>query len=331
MRSQFGDQQGPDVGDLVSRLGGMFKKSFGRFGTLFVVAALVAVGLTGGYKVGPGEQGVVRTFGRVTGRKAPGLHFRIPLVQRIDVVNLEQIRRLEVGARGDQRVAGEALMITGDANIVEAQMIVQYRVIEPTLYLFELKDPDDALRATAEVALRSIVGRTNIDDVITTGREKVQAETQQWLQNLMDMYKSGISITEVKLQAIDAPDEVRDAFHEVVRAREEKDKLINQAMGYEADQIPRARGEAEKMRRDAQGYRERRILEARGDAARFESVLAEYVKSERVTKQRLYLEAMEKIVSKSPNKVIVDKSVAKNAVPVLPLGIPGLAAPTGGK
>jgi len=323
MRSQFDDQQPPDLNDVLMRVGSMWKKSMGRFGGLFAAAAVIGIALTGLYKVGPGEQGLVRTLGRVTGHTAPGLRFRIPLVQRVDVVNLEQIRRMEVGARGDQRVAQEALMITGDANIVEAQMIVQYRIIDPKRYLFELKDPEDALRATAEVALRSIVGRTNIDEVITTGREKVQAETQQWLQTLMEMYQSGISITEVKLQAIDAPDEVKDAFHDVVRAREEKEKLINQALGYEADLIPKARGEAEKTRRDAQGYRERRILEARGDAAKFESVLAEYEKAKQVTRQRLYLETMERIMAKSPRKVLVDEKVSRNAVPILPFGMPG--------
>jgi membrane protease subunit HflK len=332
MRSKFDDRDPPDVGDVVARVASMAKQSLTRFGSGLVVLLAILIGITGVYKVGPGEIGVVRTLGRQTGKTAPGLHFRLPLVQRIDVVNVEQIRRMEVGAREAQRVAAEALMITGDANIVEVQMIVQYRVIDPSKYLFELKDPDDALRATAEVALRSVVGRTNIDEVITTGREKVQAETQQWLQKLMNDYQSGISVTEVKLLAIDAPDEVKDAFHEVVRAREEKEKLINQAMGYEADLIPRARGESEKMKRDAEGYKEKRILEASGDVARFDQVLAEYKKAERVTKQRLYLESLERIIAKTPKKVIVDAEVAKNAVPVLPLGTSFSATPAeGGK
>jgi membrane protease subunit HflK len=246
------------------------------------------------------------------------------------VVNVEKIRRIEIGVSGDQKTVGEATMITGDANIVEVQMIVQYRVMDPSKFLFELKDPEEALRATAEVALRSVVGRTNIDEVITTGREKVQAETQEWLQKLMGMYQSGVSVTEVKLQSIDAPDEVKDSFHEVVRAREEKEKLINQAMGYEADLIPRARGESEKVRRDAEAYKERRILEANGDAAKFDSVYAEYKKAEGVTRQRLYLETLERIMAKSPRKVLVDEQVAKNAVPVLPLGTSLGATPVDG-
>ncbi|MGC4068066.1 MAG: FtsH protease activity modulator HflK [Polyangiaceae bacterium] len=331
MRSKFDDRDPPDVGDVVARVASVAKQSLTRFGSGFVVLVAILIAIAGVYKVGPGELGVVRTLGRQTGKTVPGLHFRLPLVQRVDVVNVEQIRRMEIGARDAQRVAGEALMITGDANIVEVQMIVQYRVVDPSKYLFKLKDPDDALRATAEVALRSVVGRTNIDEVITTGREKVQAETQQWLQKLMNDYQSGISVTEVKLQAIDAPDEVKDAFHEVVRAREEKEKLINQAMGYEADLIPRARGESEKMKRDAEGYKEKRVLEASGDASRFDQVFAEYKKAERVTKQRLYLESLERVVAKTPKKVIVDANVAKNAVPVLPLGTNFSAPAEGGK
>jgi membrane protease subunit HflK len=261
------------------------------------------------------------------------LHFRIPLIQRVDVVNIEQIRRMEVGFQGTQNVAGEAMMITGDANIVEVHMIVQYRIVDSVKYLFELKDADDALRATAEVAMRSVVGRTNIDEVLTTEREKVQAEAREWLQNRMDAYQSGISITELRLQAVDAPDEVKDAFHDVVRAREEKEKLVNQAMGYEADVIPRARGEAEKVKRDAEAYKERRILEAKGDAAKFENVYLAYKQAPKVTKERLYLESLERIVARAPKKILVDEQVAKNAVPVLPLGLGSLGpgAADGGK
>ena len=334
MRSKFDDREPPDVADVVARVGSIVGKAFGRFGSGAAIVLLVALGIGGMYKVGPGEQGIVRTLGKVrpSGRTGPGLHFRIPLLQRVDVVNVEQIRRMEVGFQGTQKVAGEALMITGDANIVEVHMIVQYRVVDSTKFLFELKDPDEALRATAEVAMRSVVGRTNIDEVLTTERERVQAETREWLQNRMDAYQSGISVTELRLQAVDAPDEVKDAFHEVVRAREEKEKLVNQAMGYEADLIPRARGEAEKMKRDAEGYKERRILEAKGDAAKFESVYMAYKQAPRVTKERLYLESLERIMARSPKKVIVDAQVAKNAVPVLPLGFTSVApAVEGGK
>jgi membrane protease subunit HflK len=234
-------------------------------------------------------------------------------------VNVEAIRRIEVGFRGDQRIADETQMLTGDENIVHAQMIVQYRVSDPSKYLFRLNDPEAVLRSTAEVALRSMVGRTKIDDVITVGRGAVEAETKIWLQKLIDGYESGVSVTEVKLQTVDAPDEVKDAFHDVVRAREEKEKLINQARGYAADLIPRARGEARQIEREAEGYKEKRVLEAAGDAARFQSVVAEYKKAPDVTRRRLYLETIERILAKTERKVVVDQAVARNALPLLQL------------
>jgi membrane protease subunit HflK len=234
-------------------------------------------------------------------------------------VNIQQIRRIEVGVRGQQRVGDEALMLTGDENIVDAQMIVQFRVSEPSKYLFRLKDPDETLRATAEVALRQMVGRTKIDELLTTGRERVQEEARQVLQRLMTDYQSGITVTELKLLTVDAPDQVREAFHEVVRAREEKEKLINQARGYEADVIPRARGEAEKQQREAEAYREERTLRAKGDASKFEATLVEYQKAPRVTRERLWLETTERVLGPIEHKVFVDEGVAKNAVPVLPI------------
>lgn len=221
-------------------------------------------------------------------------------------------------------------MLTGDENIVEAQFIVQYRVTDPSKFLFRISDPEEALRATAEVALRSMVGRTTIDEVITVGREKVQSDTRTWLQQLMDSYESGLSITEVKLQAVDAPDEVKDAFHDVVRAREEKEKVINQARGYQADLIPRARGEARKMEREAEGYKEQRVLQAKGDAQRFDSVYAEYKKAERVTRERLYLETMERILSKIDKKTVVDRDLSRSALPLLQLGPAGQGPAVGG-
>jgi membrane protease subunit HflK len=330
MRSQFDDDGNrPDVADVVAQVSDVLRRNLRRFLPIVVALAVAALLYMGVYSVGPGSQGVVRTFGRETGKTSPGLHFAIPFVQKVDVVSVEQIRRIEIGRGDDKR--GEARMITGDANIAEATMIVQYRVADPSKYLFRLKDSEETLRATAEVALRSVIGRTSIDDVITTGREKVQEETRSWLQKLMDEYQSGLTVTEVKLQAVDAPDAVRDAFHDVVRAREEREKLINEAKGYQADVIPKARGEARKIEREAEAYREQRILRANGDAAKFNSMLAEYGKAQRVTRERMYLETMERILSKVEKKVVIDKDVARGALPLLPLGGAALGAVPGGK
>lgn len=310
---------GGEVVELIARSLRPLRHHGKKLGPVLLGLLALALLSTGVYSVGPGEQGVVRTFGRESGRTGPGLHFHLPLVQRTDVVNMEVIRRIEVGVREDKSVASEALMLTGDENIVEAQMIIQYRVSDPGKYLFALKDPDEALRATAEVALRSMVGRTNIDDVITTGREEVQSETRTWLQKLMDDYQSGLSITEVKLQTVDAPNEVKEAFHDVVRAREEKEKLINQAKGYRADVIPRARGEARQVEREAEAYREERVLKARGDTSKFEAQLREYSKAEDVTRRRLHLETIERILARVEQKTLVDEAV-RGTLPILPLG-----------
>jgi membrane protease subunit HflK len=288
-----------------------------------LVLAVIALGVSGAYVVGPGEQAVVRSFGRESGKAGPGLHYALPFLQKRDIVNIAQIRRIEVGFRGQQRVPDEALMLTGDENIVAAHMIVQWRVTDPSKFLFRLKDPEDTLRASSEVALRAMVGRTKIDDLLTTGRERVQAEAREYLQKLMNGYDSGIAVTELKLLLVDAPDQVREAFHEVVRAREEKEKLINQARGYQADVIPRARGEAEKQQREAEAYREQRVLRANGDAAQFNALLVEYEKAPRVTRQRLWLEAQENTLARIENKVFVDEAIAKSAVPVLPIPMPG--------
>ncbi len=330
MRSQFGDDgSGPEVAQVVAQVHQSVQGTFKRLGPVFGLVLAAVLGWAAFYQVGPGEQAVIRTFGRESGRAGPGAHFLIPLVQQVDKVNVEQIRSVEVGVRKGERVSSEAEMITADENIVEAQLIVQYRVTDPSKYLFRLNDSETSLRDTAEVALRSQVGKTSIDDVLTTSRELVQDQTRAFLQQLLDNYQSGLTVTEVKLQVVDAPDAVKDAFHDVVRAREEKEKLINQAKGYYADQIPKARGEAQSILRDAEAYSEQRKLRAQGDAERFGSVYAEYDRARKVTRERLYLETMERIMGKVERKVIVDQQVSKGAVSVLPLG--GAVTVAGGK
>ena len=294
---------------------------------LLPIATVVIVALwlgSGVYSVTPGHVGVVRTFGKETARTEPGLNYRFPWpFQRADVVSVEQIRRIEVGFRGTQRVHEEALMLTGDENIVEAQIVVQYRVADPSKFLFRLREPEVALGAATEVALRSTVGSMTIDQVMIEERAKVQDDARVFIQRLMDTYESGLIITEVKLQAADPPDAVRDAFHDVVRAREDKEKLINVAKGYQADILPKARGEAQKILREAEGYKEERVLLAQGEASRFLSVLAEYEKSPEVTRDRLHLETMEKILPDT-DKVILDGDLGQRLLPLMSLGTSSL-------
>lgn len=299
--------------------GNWLKRTLPRFAPAGVVAAALLWLASGIYIVGPGHVGVVRTFGKEAARTEPGLHYRIPWpIQKVDVVSTEQIRRIEVGFRAGQRVPEEALMLTGDENIVEALMVVQYRVADPSKYLFRLDNPDDALHAATQVALRSTVGNMTIDQVMIEERAKVQDDARVFIQRLMDDYQSGLAITEVKLQAADPPDAVKDAFHDVVRAREDRERLINQARGYQADLVPRARGSAEQILREAEAYQEQRVLRAKGEAARFLSVLSEYEKAKGVTRDRLHFETIEKVMPEI-DKLVLDGDLGQRLMPLLPL------------
>jgi membrane protease subunit HflK len=328
-------QEIPGLGEVWGRL-----RSAGPLLPLVAAAAVVALWLLSGlYVVGPGEQGVVRRLGRHVATTSAGLNWHWPLpIERVDVVNLEAVRRIEVGFRsvgrqalGDpragatQQVPAEALMLTGDENIVDAQMIVQYRVQDPVTYLFRLQAPEQSLHAAAEVALRSMVGNTKIDELLTVGRLKVQEQTAEFLQRLMDAYESGLLVTEVQLQTVDPPEQVKDAFAEVVRAREDRERLINQARAYREDVLPKARGEAEKVLREAEAYREERLLRAQGDAARFKALAAAYREAPAVTRDRLHLETIERVLGAS-EKVLVDGSIGQSVLPFLPLRQPGSRA-----
>ncbi len=290
-------------------------------GAVAVVAVLIWLA-TGFYVVGPGEQGVVRRFGKEVGRTSPGLRHHLPVpIERVEVVNLAVVRRVEVGFRSDPRyrvVPQESLMLTGDENIVDAQAIVQYRVRDPGHYLFRVRDPDQALRDATEVALRSVIGRTTIDDAMTVGRVKVQDSARDFLQQLLNTYESGLIVTELKLQVVDPPEQVKDAFHEVVRAREDRERLINVALGYREDVIPKARGQAEQMVRVAEAYKAQRVIRAEGDAAKFVTVLKEYERAQEVTEQRLYLETLQRVLPKA-QKIVISPQLEGGVLPFLPL------------
>ena len=309
-----------DPGDAIADFMEQFGRGSRQLGPIILVLLAAIILFSATFQVQPGEIAVIRTFGKETSRVEPGFHWIIPGVQKYDRVNLARVRRIEVGFRGTQLRDEEAQMITGDENIVDAQMIVQYRISNPSKYLFHLHDVEGTLLSTAEVALRSIIGQTTTDDVITKGRGTVQTRTRELMQRLMDNYNSGIQISEVKLQNVDPPEEVKDAFHEVVRAREEREKLINQAQGYREEVIPKAKGEAERQLRDAEGYKAQRVLRAQGDAERFDSIYAEYDKSKEVTKRRMYIETMERVLATTTDKTIIDERVSSSTLPFLPLG-----------
>lgn len=293
-----------------------------------VVVALVIWLLTGIYIVGPGEQGVVKQFGKEIGKTSAGLNYHIPQpIQSVTVVDMTTIRRVEIGFKDSVPVPSEALMLTGDENIVDIHAIVQYKVRDASQFLFRVKDVETVLKSAAEVALRSAVGQNTIDYIMLDGRAYVQEQTRAFLQQLMDDYQSGVMITEVRLQEVYAPEEVKDAFDEVVRAREDRERKIREAEGYAADVVPKARGEKEQQIQMGLAYKEERIIRAQGDAEKFLSVLEEYQKAPDVTRKRLYLETIEKILP-GEEKIIIDPQVGENLLPFLPLrGMPDLSIP----
>ncbi|MBC8281213.1 MAG: FtsH protease activity modulator HflK [Chloroflexi bacterium] len=313
------------IGRLTQRFGG------GGIGlAIILVIGLIFViwAASGVYTINPGEQAALRRFGSVQGNPITqtGLHWWWPgPIGKKDVVLTSETRRLELGFRSGDNVADtpaplEAEMISGDLNIVDVQMVVQYDIKNLTDYLFNVSDPGESdrgvpsghpdgrtLKDAAEAALRLVIGQRSIDDVLTARREEVQASTKQRLQVILDSYESGINITNVQLQDVKAPEEVRDAFDDVLRARQERDTRINQARAYENDIIPRASGNAERIKREAEAFAQSRVARAEGEAQGFISVLDEYNRSklsQDVTRQRLYLEAMEEILP-GISKIIV--------------------------
>ena len=283
------------------------------FGILAVLSSI--------YTIQPGEVGVIQRFGKFSSYTSPGLNLKIPFVDKLTKVNVEEVRRIEIGFRSERarvNVLQESLMITKDENIVSAQAIIQWKIKDPGNYLFKVGNPILTIKNSAEVALRSTIGVTKIDDALTTGRDQIQIRTKEFLQELLDSYSSGVQITDVKLQIVDPPEEVKDAFNEVVRAKEDKERLINEAKGFYEDIIPKARGEAEKMIREAEGYKEQRISTAMGDTARFNQIYSEYRKDKSVTKSRIYLEKLTEVLQK-PKKVIGTDS-SSGALNLLQLG-----------
>ena len=324
------------IGRLSQRFGG------GGIGLAIVlVLGLIIViwAASGIYTINPGEQAALRRFGSVQGNPQieTGLHWWWPApVGNKDVVLTSETRRLELGFRSGDNVADtpaplEAEMISGDLNIVDVQMVVQYDIKNLTDYLFNVSDPGESdrgitaghpdgrtLKDASEAALRLVIGQRTIDDVLTARREEVQASTKQRLQEILDSYEAGINVTNVQLQDVKAPEEVRDAFDDVLRARQERDTRINQARAYENDIIPRASGNAERIKREAEAFAQARVARAEGEAQGFMSVLEEYNQSkvsQDVTRQRLYLEAMEDILP-GISKIIV----SPDAETVLVLG-----------
>ena len=307
-----------------------------KFLYLLIIGIVLLVWLaTGIYIVQPGQEGVVLTFGKFASVTGSGLNYRLPWpIQSVTIVNVESIRRAEIGFRTTDRdrkreVLSEALMLTKDENIVQVELLVQYRVANSRDFVFNVQRPEQILLTSAEVALRSTVGQMTVDDVITLERARVQEETRTFLSKLMTDYGTGIQVTDVRLQVADPPKEVRDAFQDVVRARADKERLINESQAYQNNVVPKARGEKQQAIEEATAFKEEQILHATGDANRFLAVLKEYRSARQVTRERMHIEALEKILNQV-ELILVDDDVGRGVLPLLPLTNPSSSRSTEG-
>jgi membrane protease subunit HflK len=324
----FNKRDEPEVNldQVLERLRGFLRRfrigGGGSFAYIVIGVLLLATVVwvaTGAYTVQPGEVSVLRLFGKAQVEQgSPGLHWFYPApIGKKTIVFVDEVKRLELGFRGGQTIPGESLMITGDENIVDVQLLVQFNILDPQAFLFESVDPaGSVIKDVAETALREVVGSSTIDDVIIN-REQIQTDAKRKIQNLLTKYETGINVTEVKLQAVNPPDPVQAAFADVVIAKEDKEKIINLADAYEEDILPKARGDARKVIEEARAFKAQRINEATGKAGQFTAILIEYRKSPDVTRQRLVLEAMEEILP-GIVKFIVDPDIG--VFPFLPLG-----------
>ena len=277
------------------------------------------------YFVEPDEEGVVTRFGKFDRTNSPGLHFKYPSpIEHAATPKITQIRRAEIGfrtaqGRPTQSVPAESLMLTGDQNIVDINFVVQYRIMDSVQYLFNVRRPHKLIRDSAETVIRGITGSKKIDEALTTGKAEIQVLAKDQIQALLDKYKSGLQVVTIQLQAVHPPEQVADSFKDVVRAREDKERMINEAQGYRNAVIPEARGQAAQIVRVAEGYREEKIKRAEGDAKRFLQQYEEYKKAPDITRKRIYLETMEEILP-NINKVIMENKKGSNVLPILPLG-----------
>jgi len=294
---------------------------------LGIILLLLVVWIVPGtfYFVEPDEEGVVTRFGKFHHTASPGLHFKFPSpIEHAATPKIRQVRRAEIGFRAAegrplQRVPAESLMLTGDQNIIDINLVVQYRIMDSVKYLFNVRRPHKLIRDSAETVIRGIIGSKKIDEALTTGKAEIQVLAKDQIQVLLERYDSGLQVVQIQLQDVHPPEQVEAAFKDVVSAREDKERMINEAQGYRNAVIPEARGQAAKIVREAEGYRERVIKTAEGDAKRFLQQYTEYKKAPDITRKRLYLATMEEILP-TVKKFIMENKKGSGVLPILPLG-----------
>ncbi len=302
----------------------------GKFiGPIAAVIFILILAATILYSVGPDEVGVVQRFGKYSRTTKPGLHMKFPLgIERATKVKVEYIFKEEFGfrtlrpgiktERAARRYYDESLMLTGDLNSLVVDWIVQFKIKDPVKLLFNVRDPRGTVRDISEAVMRQEIGDNSVNEALAKRRIEINNVVQEKLQKILDSYESGIHIVTVKLQDVNPPDEVKPAFNEVNEAKQEKEKMINQAWEAYNKAIPRAKGEAEKAIREAEGYLINRTNRAKGDAEKFTSVWKEYKDAKEVTRRRIYLETLSKVLPKAGRKFIID-SGQEGILPLLQL------------
>ncbi len=288
-------------------------------GLIVGVLALIWLG-TGFFIVQEGQQAVITRFGELKGTREAGFNWRMPYpIERHETVALTQLRSIEIGKGSTGQATGlkDSSMLTQDENIVDIKFTIQYRLKSAADYLFQNRNPDDAVSKAAESAIREVVGRGNMDAVLSKDRESIQRDVVKSVQSQLDRYKTGIQIQTVNIQNVQPPEQVQAAFDDALKAGQDRDRLKNEGQAYANDVIPRAKGTAARLKEEADGYKANVIARAEGDGERFKSVQAEYQKAPQVTRDRLYLDAMQQIYS-SVTKVVVDSKQGNNVL-YLPL------------
>jgi membrane protease subunit HflK len=333
-----GNQGPPDLEELWRNLNRKLEALFGRRGGdggaggsrsprrmgggLGLLAALVViVWLASGFYIVPeGQRGVVLRFGKLVETTMPGPRWHLPYpIESAEVVNLLGVRTVEVGYRNNvkSKVLKESLMLTDDENIIDVQFAVQYVLKSPADYLFNSREPDETVLQAAETAVREIVGKSSMDFVLYEGRAEVASRSHKLMQAILDRYGTGINISKVTMQNAQPPEQVQAAFDDAVRASQDRERQKNEGQAYANDVIPKARGMAARLNEESEGYRQRVIERAEGDASRFRQIVTEYSKAPQVTRDRLYIEAMQEILSNS-SKVLIDQKGGNNLL-YLPL------------
>ncbi|MBN1163293.1 MAG: FtsH protease activity modulator HflK [Candidatus Krumholzibacteriota bacterium] len=304
--------------------------SRGRFRNLATGVVVLIFVISALYSVGADEEGVIQRFGKYARKTNPGLHMKVPFgIETVRKIKVKKVFKQEFGFRtlkpgiktqySSKRYDDESIMLTGDLNVAEVEWIVQYKIKNSYNYLFKIQDPDETLRAMSEAVVRRVVGDRTVANVLTMGRVDIAKDVEEELQALLDQFDSGMQIVTVKLQGVNPPDPVRPAFNEVNRAKQDRETMINEAWEDYNKRIPRAQGEAEQKIAEAEGYALRRVNAAQGDVALFNQVYKEYRLAPDVTRRRLYLETMGKILPQMSDIYIIDQE-QKAILPFLDLG-----------